>query len=727
MTVSATLASGDSAPLPDTSAIPAFIFPSETGAGNVYQFVPGDDVHASIGSSNGTEGVLWFLRNAKQPCVVGVCDGIAGSKSAIVHVGSGPTVTAALAGSYTGPLLSTLIGLKVTTGGLNAAASIGYYLDGSGDFSQYAASVPQEGAAVLRGVVDISGGADLEGLHLDFTSPAAQVLTFAAGSLASSAAGLKAATATVVGVVVLTTSDLLDPGEAAILANPRRIIFTTAGATASDAPPSVDIVGTKNGAAVSETLILAQTAASVTSLYDYDVITSLTYPAADGTGATIAIGYSSAFATPQEIADAFNVLAIAAPLAMRARVAETATASYLELYSTSLGVGVTATIDDSASTADTPALGFTSAASNLTATGTAATLPIPFVGVTLTFASGTYIADDTYTMSTTGPSASTSAIATACDNVRADVGKPFGYLAVLAEPSSASNCRGLCNMLDARVTTWDTDIGQPIFVLQFTPGPFHTPSTTQSTNATNIATIDQALLTAFAGQTSIGTVVPGDGYALGSKVVGSYRRPALLGVAYMLSSFLLSDDPGAATHGTIPEWSLTSPDGVTLARDEANPRTVNKLGGSNGPGFTVLCNVNRLPRVKRGVTRAGQTSRLVDLGPGLRMGRRGQAVLYNTAKVGIENENYQTGADGILLPSVRETLIGVFEEDLAAALLTPPLALNASSVGVTIVTTEVIADTKTITVTATLQKLGSAEHVTIKALVAGVVKSTELS
>ena len=259
-----------------------------------------------------------------------------------------------------------------------------------------------------------------------------------------------------------------------------------------------------------------------------------------------------------------------------------------------------------------------------------------------------------------------------------------------------------------------------------TPGPFHTASATPATNAANITANDSALVAAFDGQASIATVVPDDGYRTGTKVLGRYRRPAALGVSYMMSRFLLSDDPGAATHGVIPEWSLTAPDGVTLARDQANPTTVVQLGGSNGPGFTVLQNVNGSPRVKRGVTRAGTTSRLVDLGPGLRMGRRGQAVLYNTAKTTVENENYPTDANGRILEGVRKALEGSFETDLGAALLTPPLNLNASSVSVTIDDAEIIANTHNVTVTAVLQKLGSAENVTITAIVAGVVQGTTI-
>ncbi len=128
-----------------------------------------------------------------------------------------------------------------------------------------------------------------------------------------------------------------------------------------------------------------------------------------------------------------------------------------------------------------------------------------------------------------------------------------------------------------------------------------------------------------------------------------------------------------------------------------------------------------------GVTRAGVTSRLVDLGPGLRMGRRGQQVLYETAKNGIENETFATDAAGKLLEALRLALEAAFFNDLNEALLTPTANLHASSVAVEIDAAEKIANTKNVSVKATLQKLGVAENVTIRAIVAGTVVSTTIA
>jgi hypothetical protein len=110
-------------------------------------------------------------------------------------------------------------------------------------------------------------------------------------ALAGGAATLKAATATVASEVVLLPADLLQPALLNLAVAPRKLTFTTAGATPANAPASVTIKGTNaQGESQSEVLVLAQTAAAVTSAKFYASIESLTYPAADGTAATVAIG-----------------------------------------------------------------------------------------------------------------------------------------------------------------------------------------------------------------------------------------------------------------------------------------------------------------------------------------------------------------------------------------------------------------------------------------------------
>jgi hypothetical protein len=118
----------------------------------------------------------------------------------------------------------------------------------------------------------------------EFTNPAA-----------GGAAVLKIATATVASPVTVLAAALLAPGLAILAAQPRNITFTTAGTTAADAPATALITGTDvNDAAQTETVTLAQTATIATGVKLFKTITSIVYPAADGTGATVAIGIGDA-------------------------------------------------------------------------------------------------------------------------------------------------------------------------------------------------------------------------------------------------------------------------------------------------------------------------------------------------------------------------------------------------------------------------------------------------
>lgn len=114
------------------------------------------------------------------------------------------------------------------------------------------------------------------------------------GTTAPGAAVLLAATATVASIVTVLPAALLAAGLAQLAAHARQLTFTTAGGTAADVPANVVINGTDtNGVAQSETLVLSQTAAAVTSVKYYKTITSIVYPAADGTGGTVAIGIAA--------------------------------------------------------------------------------------------------------------------------------------------------------------------------------------------------------------------------------------------------------------------------------------------------------------------------------------------------------------------------------------------------------------------------------------------------
>lgn len=114
---------------------------------------------------------------------------------------------------------------------------------------------------------------------------------------AAAPAGLLVATATVAAPVTVLAAAMIAGGVSSLDDYPRAITFTTAGATPSDAPATVDIAGFDvAGVAQTETgLVLSQIAGAVTSTKKWrGAGLSVTYAAADGTGATIAIGLTAA-------------------------------------------------------------------------------------------------------------------------------------------------------------------------------------------------------------------------------------------------------------------------------------------------------------------------------------------------------------------------------------------------------------------------------------------------
>jgi hypothetical protein len=120
---------------------------------------------------------------------------------------------------------------------------------------------------------------------------AVEEFTNAAGTAALATNAILAATATSASPVTVLAAAMVAAGLAQLAIWPRRLTFTTAGGTPSDAPATVFITGTDPyGAAQTETLVLAQTGAMVTSVKHWKTIVKVDYPAGDGTDATVAIG-----------------------------------------------------------------------------------------------------------------------------------------------------------------------------------------------------------------------------------------------------------------------------------------------------------------------------------------------------------------------------------------------------------------------------------------------------
>lgn len=107
---------------------------------------------------------------------------------------------------------------------------------------------------------------------------------------AADAAGLLIATASVAAIVTVTT--FVAGGIAALAAYPRPVTFTTAGVTAADAPATALVTGLDvNGDALTETVTVSQIAGLATTVKCFSSLTSVVYPVADGTDATVSIGF----------------------------------------------------------------------------------------------------------------------------------------------------------------------------------------------------------------------------------------------------------------------------------------------------------------------------------------------------------------------------------------------------------------------------------------------------
>ncbi len=106
------------------------------------------------------------------------------------------------------------------------------------------------------------------------------------------ATSLLVATATVATPVTLLPAALVGATLTNMLDNPRQLVFTTAAnPTAADAPASATVKGKDpRGIRITETIALSQSAGAVTTTNFFSEIEEISYPAADGTGATVAIG-----------------------------------------------------------------------------------------------------------------------------------------------------------------------------------------------------------------------------------------------------------------------------------------------------------------------------------------------------------------------------------------------------------------------------------------------------
>lgn len=363
---------------------------------------------------------------------------------------------------------------------------------------------------------------------------------------------------------------------------------------------------------------------------------------------------------------------------------------YLRVVSDTAGTASTLAID--ASSTGEAILGFSSGAGNLTATGAASTISIVGTGLVITCpATSDYVPDTIYSSNTTRPRHSQAALDAALAVANADLTLAWGIVEIVQEPVDAPDLRSYADDLDALFADMEAQEDKRFGVWIIGANPDAS---------------DASVKLAMAGHVSRhGAVTAGDIYTTETTPLpkGSMRRSACRPLGIRLASESLSEDPGIEP--SLPLCSMTAPDGSTLARND-NTAT-QKLGGSAGPGFTVIKAKKGLPYFKRGVTRAGQNSVFVDIGVA-RMTAFASTIIFDRLRTQ-ENRTYDLNPDGTLQEADASALEESFEDELRRLLVQ---AKHASDVRVTIDRTEKVSDTRNLTVNYSVQIRGQQEDIT---------------
>lgn len=324
--------------------------------------------------------------------------------------------------------------------------------------------------------------------------------------------------------------------------------------------------------------------------------------------------------------------------------------------------------------------------------GAASKVTIPGSGLVLKFpATAEYILDTVESFTTTAPRHSQANLEAGLAQANADT-LAWGLLEVIQEPVDGTDLRSVSAALDAVSAAWEAQDDKR-FVPWFIGAP--------------LGATDQQLKDGMSGhQARYGTIAAGDIYTTSSAPMplGIFRRSSARPLGIRLASKSLSEDPGFGGFRELPECFMKGPTGV-LARNESTATT--KLGGSRGPGFTVIKAKNGLPYFVRGVTRAGQNSLFVDIGV-QRMSAYAATIIYAALR-DYENPTFDLNADGTLQDADAAALEEAFEQPLRRLLVQ---GKHASAVVVSIDRAEKVSQTRNITVTWSVQIRGQGEDIT---------------
>lgn len=180
-------------------------------------------------------------------------------------------------------------------------------------------------------------------------------------------------------------------------------------------------------------------------------------------------------------------------------------------------------------------------------------------GLTLAFAVGSYVANDTYSFTSTGPTYGASDLATALDNLNASP-YSFEFVHVVGtvggadDATKVSNFVALAGAVDTKLTAWATSYRYAFAILQV-------PNVADAALAVSI-------VTNFASNRQMW--VAGDVELVSAVTSRKIRRNASLPVAARLASVDLQRSPACPADGTLPGV-------VSLYRDERTAEALDAL------------------------------------------------------------------------------------------------------------------------------------------------------
>lgn len=367
-------------------------------------------------------------------------------------------------------------------------------------------------------------------------------------------------------------------------------------------------------------------------------------------------------------------------------------------------VGTTGTLDITTGTANA-LLGFVD---NTSAEGTPSTFEPRGVGVTFTFAAGDYEKNTTYEVATTAPTISTVSFAAAAAALRQS-GEPFSILHVVYEPIDGIDLLSWQTALEAFRVECATAEDNPLFFKWVLGGPLAPLGDWND--------VDQDVKTTLAGtqeDNKFNTIVHGDIFLNWQEYSGRHRAQLAGPYVERMALYALNVNPGLGANGQLEKCFLVDLQG-NRARVESE-----SLVKLQNDGFSVLRDEKKTPYIRKGRTRAPQTSQF--------SGEHTARMTLEVARISRERAFYYAnftpglGKGGTLSPNDEASILLSFTQDLREGVVDRGYA---SSVNVIITGFESNGGGNKLFVKVVAQRLGSVDDTAITVFVTDDVEIVE--